>query len=103
MPLFTAYQLGPRSWRPDSSLGDNVADDQVAAHLDETVSTDVMEFMNPLPDQDVEIESVVAFSLSSQTPTPGSDVGTPTPTPGRRSVTPTTCRNTARKTVNFTR
>ena len=29
------YQMGPRSWRPDSSLGDKVDDSAVAGFLDD--------------------------------------------------------------------
>ena len=85
--------MGPRSWRPDSSLGDTVDDSQVAAHLDDTVSTDVMQFLNPQTDENAEREATVAFSLSSKTP------------PGRATATPTprSARNTARKNVNFSR
>ena len=62
----TVYQMGPRSWRPDSSLGDKVDDSAVAGFLDDNgVREGVRDFYNhtDIPTDDGRSGSVLSFTL----------------------------------------
>ncbi|XP_013382876.1 uncharacterized protein LOC106153481 isoform X2 [Lingula anatina] len=61
------YQMAPRSWRPDSSLGDNVPDEDVKKYVLEFDSSKYLQ--DPI---EPEVETV-SFSLSS-TPVDGASV-----------------------------
>ena len=59
--------MGPRSWRPDSSLGDKVEDSAVAGFLeDDGVRDGVHDFYNndDVPADDGRSASVLSFSLA---------------------------------------
>ena len=61
--------MGPRSWRPDSSLGDKVDDSTVALFLDDDgVRDGVRDFYthSDIPADDGRSGSVVSFSLQGK-------------------------------------
>lgn len=65
------YQMVPRSWRPDSSLGDKVEDSAVVGFLDDQgVRDGVREFYSSTADEPTEDpnSTTVSFSLQNQPP-----------------------------------
>ena len=67
------YQMGPRSWRPDSSLGDKVDDSAVAGFLDDDgVREGVREFYShtDIPADDGRSASVLSFTLQGNSSGP---------------------------------
>ena len=69
----TVYQMGPRSWRPDSCLGDKVDDSAVAGFLhDDGVREGVRYFYShaDIPTDDGRSGSVLSFTLQGNSSGP---------------------------------
>ncbi len=69
--LPAVYQTGPRSWRPDSSLGNHVDDDAVAGFLDDAAVRDGVRGFYAAEDAEAAAPegdgaTTVAFSLQQQ-------------------------------------
>ncbi|KAK6196106.1 hypothetical protein SNE40_001395 [Patella caerulea] len=63
---YTLYQMAPRSWRPESSLGETLSADTVAPELSDTVLACLGDAATPTADKSInrKSESVLSFTYS---------------------------------------
>lgn len=66
--MLSVYTIGPRSWRPDSSLANKVEDQQVANHMKDERNVDMLALVQPsTSDKEEEDEiKVLSYKWSAQ-------------------------------------
>lgn len=60
--MLSVYTIGPRSWRPDSSLANKVEDQQLASHMNDERNVNMLALVQPVNNEEKEEDEVKVLS-----------------------------------------